>query len=221
MNNIAVLTGDIIDSRKVEDIQLLIEALKYIFKDIELHTSIDFKTEIYRGDSFQVVVTNPKDSLLLAILLRIGLKAKTIVNSKTSSIPIDKLWDARIAIGIGKGEIQSKIIESNGEAFELSGLEFDKLKKEKSKLNISTIWEEENIPLNIIVKLIDITIDKWTKSTSEVAYMYLLKGYTQIQMAEELNISQPAVHKRLTIANIDVIEDSINYIRNKIASENK
>ncbi|MCF6224047.1 MAG: hypothetical protein L3J34_10015 [Flavobacteriaceae bacterium] len=220
MKNIAVLTGDIIGSRKVNNIEDLISALKYVFADIKKNTSIIFDTEIYRGDSFQIVILNPKDALLFAVLVRVGLKAKTTVNSNSTSIPIDKLWDARIAIGVGKAIVKSKIIESNGEAFQLSGLEFDKLKKERSKLNILTVWESQNLTFNIIIKLLDIIIDKWTKLTSEVVYEYLLKNKTQSKMAKQLGISQPAIHKRLSIANIDVIENSINYIGSEIALEN-
>lgn len=220
MKNIAVLTGDIIGSRKVNNIEDLMGVLKRVFADIKKDTSIVFEAEIYRGDSFQIVILNPKDALLFAVLVRVGLKAKTIVKPNSNSIPIYKLWDARIAIGIGEAVIKSKIIESNGEAFQLSGLEFDKLEKERGKLNILTVWKDENTTFNIIVKLLSIIIDKWTKLTSEVVYEYLLKNKTQSEMAKQLGISQPAIHKRLSIANMDVIENSINYISSKIVLEN-
>lgn len=221
MRNIAVLTGDIVGSRKVANTDKLITSLKQIFTDIKLKTGIKFDEEIFRGDSFQIVLYDSKDALLLAILIRIGLRAKTVVGSKTSSIPIHKLWDARIAIGIGKGSVKTKIIESNGEAFQLSGLEFDKLKKAHEKLNILTVWEEKNMHFNIITKLLDVIIDKWTKLTSEVVYEYLLNGSTQSEMAKVLKVSQPAIHKRLSIANIDVIEKSIKYISAEIATKNR
>lgn len=220
MKNIAVLTGDIVGSRKVNNIEDLMGVLKRVFADIKKDTSIVFEAEIYRGDSFQIVILNPKDALLFAVLVRVGLKAKTIVKPNSNSIPIYKLWDARIAIGIGEAVIKSKIIESNGEAFQLSGLEFDKLEKERGKLNILTVWKDENTTFNIIVKLLSIIIDKWTKLTSEVVYEYLLKNKTQSEMAKQLGISQPAIHKRLSIANMDVIENSINYISSKIVLEN-
>lgn len=220
MKNIAVLTGDLIGSRKVNNIEDLMGVLKRVFADIKKDTSIVFEAEIYRGDSFQIVILNPKDALLFAVLVRVGLKAKTIVKPNSNSIPIYKLWDARIAIGIGEAVIKSKIIESNGEAFQLSGLEFDKLEKERGKLNILTVWKDENTTFNIIVKLLSIIIDKWTKLTSEVVYEYLLKNKTQSEMAKQLGISQPAIHKRLSIANMDVIENSINYISSKIVLEN-
>jgi len=220
MKNIAVLTGDIIGSRKVANTVELITSLKQVFTDVKLKTGIKFDEEIFRGDSFQIVLSDSKYALLLAVLIRVGLRAKTVVGSKTSSIPIHKLWDARIAIGIGKGSVKSKIIESNGEAFQLSGLEFDKLKKAHEKLNILTVWEEKNTYFNIIIKLLDIIIDKWTKLTSEVTYEYLLNGSTQSEMAKVLKVSQPAIHKRLSIANIDVIEKSIKYISAEIAAKN-
>lgn len=220
MKNIAVLTGDIIGSRKVVNTTKLIASLKQVFTDIESETKIKFKEEIFRGDSFQIVLSDSENALLLAVLIRVGLRAKTVVDSKTSSIPIHKLWDARIAIGIGEGSVKTKIIESNGEAFQLSGLEFDKLKKAHEKLNILTVWEDSNEHFNVIVKLLDVIIDKWTKLTSEVVYEYLLTGSTQSEMAKILKVSQPAIHKRLSIANIDVIEKSIKYINAEIAIKN-
>lgn len=220
MKNIAVLTGDIIGSRKVADTEGLIASLKQVFSTIKKETYLKFDKEIFRGDSFQIVLYNSKDALLLALLIRIGLRSKTVIDSKSSSIPLHKLWDARIAIGIGKGKVKSKIIESNGEAFQLSGLEFDKLKKAHEKLNVLTVWEEKNEYFNIIVKLLDVIISKWTKLTSEVVFKYLLKDSTQSELAKSLKVSQPAIHKRLSIANIDVIEKSIQYISQQIASKN-
>ncbi len=217
MKHIAILTGDLIASRKADNIAMLIDSLNLVFEEIRNYAGIAFDAEVFRGDSFQIALQNPKDAVLLAVLIRVGLRSKTINNQ---SMSIHKLWDARIAIGIGNGNVKNKIVESNGEAFELSGIEFDKLKKKHEKLHILTAWKTQNASFDIIVKLLDVMIDRWTNLTSEVVYEYLLKGSTQSEMAKELNVSQPAINKRLNGANIYVIENSIRYISDTIALEN-
>lgn len=89
--------------------------------------------EMYRGDSFQVVVDNPELALSVAIALRAKLKASTPDKSE--------VWDARLSLGIGDVSFASgNILTSDGEAFRLSGRAFDNIGKKR--LCISTPWAE-------------------------------------------------------------------------------
>lgn len=101
---IAVLTGDIINSKKVNSEEWLPKLKDYFIKV----TNNAEKWEIYRGDSFQIQV-NIEEALITAICIRALIKT----NSKI---------DVRISIGIGDVSFKGKkVIESNGTAFINSG----------------------------------------------------------------------------------------------------
>lgn len=115
-----VITGDIVNSTALSmtSKERLIEVLKQIAE--ELDESFDLSMELYRGDSFQILVENPVHTLKVAVLLRAGLKANT-VNS-------DILWDARVSVGVGEVTYLSKrLAVSDGGAFRLSGHGLDNI----------------------------------------------------------------------------------------------
>ena len=108
----AVITGDIINSRKV-DPSAWISILKELFQKYGTEPK---NWEIYRGDSFQLVI-NAHEALEIAILIKSAIKK------------ID-LLDVRMAIGLGEIEYRSeRITESNGTAFLNSETQFEELKK--------------------------------------------------------------------------------------------
>jgi hypothetical protein len=97
------------------------ERLKECFERIWQRTE---RLEIYRGDSFQLVV-DPADALVIVLLLKATIKQH-------------KALDVRMAIGIGTIDYTSKVTESNGSAFINSGECFEGLKKQT--LGIQTPW---------------------------------------------------------------------------------
>ena len=72
-----VITGDLVNSTNiaVEWRQTVVDALNACVTDFSPLTPI--KIEMYRGDSFQVVVDNPELSLTIAIAIRAKLRAST------------------------------------------------------------------------------------------------------------------------------------------------
>ena len=203
----AVLTGDIVKSRKLPkgEIENVIELVKKTFADAQkkiLGTKIYF--QIYRGDSFQAVISKPELALIIALMLRTRLRSfvprtksrKNIMSKKTVSYAYS---DARIAIGIGKIENLKKrnILESQGEAFVLSGHLFENIDKKNDRLAIKTIWNDINKELQVETKLADAIISRWTPKTAEAVYLYFTVNKNQSMIARKLQISQPALHKRL------------------------
>ncbi|NJO91383.1 MAG: hypothetical protein HC831_22275 [Chloroflexia bacterium] len=214
MNFKAVITGDIVHSRRIEDLQALLQVLKKTIPEIEKQLKFKIYFEFYRGDSFQLLINKPEDIIKLAILLRSKLRSMTpCLKSDDTNVPLDELWDARISIGIGEADKPaSRVVESTGEVFELSGKQLDNMKNIQDRIRLISAWKELNHQFEIIAKLSDAIISKWTLSSCEAAYRRILFGETQKQIAQKLKISQPAVHKRLSIANIDAIESMINYL---------
>lgn len=214
----AVLTGDLIGSRQLKSsgisyIEHLNKSLEYVGREYLLPPFI------YRGDSFQGITSEPESALKDAILLRLRLISGFNVEEKFPRI------DARVSIGVGEidrlpdeGYRLGDVGEMNGEAFEYSGLQLDRIKNERRNLAVKTPWEETNQELEIHCKMIDRLIDRWTKKKCE-AVMYRLEGRTLKEIGEMLNIDGSAVHYRLAQTDYEIVELIIqrysDVIRNK------
>ena len=215
MGKVAVLTGDFVKSRTIKegDIEKVIDLLKETFNELNrkiLSNKASF--QIYRGDSFQAIIPNLELALVTAIIIRARLRAfesgYKVIDTKKSDKPINYAYtDARIAIGIGEVSYWGEeISESQGEAFQKSGYLLDKLKKENERLGIDTPWGNINKELHVESKLADAVISRWTANTSMAVFLNLLDKKNQSKLARILNISQPALHKRLvTYGNIGCI----------------
>src|SRR5690606_29103247 len=209
---IAVLTGDIVASRKTENRAGLTDTLKFIFKNIN-KTILSQKEgfEIFRGDSFQGLIREPHKDLLIAVLIRAGLKTGQMLHIKEASIKSEKeFYDSRIGIGLGEISYEGKkIIESDGEAFHRSGEILEKLSDTNDRIAINTPWEKINEELKVSTMMADALIKKWTPAAAQAIYYSLLYNSTQKELSERLSISQPAIHKRLAQADASAIKTYI------------
>lgn len=202
MKTIAVITGDIINSREIENKELLIKILNEIFHEIEEKFNFIYPFEIFRGDSMQAVLKNSKYALRVIYLLKSGLL------SKSSEY---QLYNIRIVAGIGKVDFLQKDVKiSNGSAFELSGTELDNLKHLGKTISVMTESKKYNEMLSVMNTFAEVCIQKWSKLSAEVVFLSLMYNYKQQQIAQILEISQSAVQQRLSSANYEVL---LNYIR--------
>ena len=166
--------------------------------------------KIFRGDSFQMLFENMQEALKRSIQLRCWFK-------KNSS-ELRYILDAKMAIGIGAISYHGKtVLDSDGEAFHLSGRTFDAM-EEDEHLSIVTTDKWKNEQLKVILNLADIIISNWTINQAEVIYL-LLEGKTQQQMADELKIAQSAVNNRIKLSKWKEIEKTIQYIATLIDQE--
>lgn len=197
---VSILTGDIIQSRRSKP-SVWLRALKKEFDKIGPSPR---KWEIFRGDSFQVELSQPEDSFMTAMKIRSLLKAKSL--------------DVRMAIGVGeKDHSAASILESNGQAFVLSGAKFESLKKEKQTLAIKTPWPEFDGDMNIVLKLASIAMSKWTPNSAEAMKMALEKpDLIQVALGKKLGIKQNAVSGRLKRAYFDELTEVDALFRKKI-----
>ncbi len=216
----AVITGDLVKSRSIKDIDIssVINSLKDTFGEINrLLLNGEGTFEIFRGDSFQGLIPKPELALLIAIIIRARLRTyePSMGNAGSNKIIKPMLYsfsDARIAIGVGTIRYNAdRITESQGEAFQKSGHSFDVMKKDNERLTIVTPWENINEELEVECKLADALISRWTASTAEAMYHHLLYDINQKELATQLEITQPGVHKRLVIyGNINSIRALLN-----------
>ncbi len=197
--NYAVITGDIVDSTGIQGDYK--EILEGIASDIQKHQDKGFRFEIYRGDSFQGLITDPVQALKIGILYRAGLRRYTKGNS------VENIWDARIAIGIGTIKdvdttIDLKLNSADGEAFVRSGRSLNSMKHEGLQLKICTGDQTLDDEFTAVCPLLDAIIGRWTTSQAEAVYMQLLEGITQEEIGRRLGISQRASGKRLESSTI-------------------
>jgi hypothetical protein len=199
---ISVITGDIVNSRKVPASAWL-NLLKL---ELNCYGPGPEFWEIYGGDTFQFRVDDPLQSFMAAI------RIKTIIK-------MVKPLDVRLAIGIGdmnyKGE---KITESNGPAFIHSGEKFAQLKKEKQLLAVKSPWPEFDAMINLCLKLAMLSADNWSLKSAEAVNLKLLHpDVSQDELGAMLgNLKQNAISSRLSRAHYDELMEVNQLFINKL-----
>lgn len=196
----SVITGDIIGSRQQKS-EHWVEDLKKILTPFGKTPN---QWEVYRGDEFQIEVTNPEDALLAAILVKAHLRA---IKS-----------DARMSIGFGdKTHNAQKISESNGTAFIHSGELFETLKKQKVTLAMRTGDSDIDEKLNLMIQLALTFMDNWLVQSAEfVALAIENPTLSQEELGQKLGINQAAVSRRQKRAQFDLVMNLDRYFRTQI-----
>lgn len=189
----AVLTGDIVNSTKltVARGRKLSEVIAGLFAD--------HRFEFYRGDSFQAYLRQPDTALQLALLCR---SAAIGIAREDKSV----MSDVRISIGIGPVNTPVRSLKTaQGEAFTLSGRQFDEIAKSNTRLAISSANELANEGLAVIAGYINSIFDSMTGKQAEVVFL-LLKGDSQQDVAKKLRKTKSTIHQRVSAARWQEIE---------------
>lgn len=203
----AVLTGDLVKStKKINKRDLVMSVIKDSFKlvDDTFPGLMYAPFYIYRGDSFQGVMSQPETALRAAIIMRTGLLFGFDRQVKAEAL------DTRIVIGIGTIDFLPKRrgAEGDGIAFRLSGKTLDKKEKDR-RLLIRTPWEELNKELDTECALFDALVNRWSPEQAQAIHLRIKKeeGLTQQEIARNLGITQPAVRSRLHGAGNWAVEE--------------
>jgi hypothetical protein len=176
----AVLTGDLIKSSKMsneqrQDTLSTISQLASHIPDIFPEIGIT-GPEIFRGDSWQLLLSQPQYALHVAAIIRAGLKSR-------------KLLDTRIGIGLGNAEMLGNDLgQSDGAVFRLSGKALDELKRGDTlacKFEESTIFRESSeLFLNSSLKFAARFMEDWSHLEA-FAISRALEGKTHQYIAGE------------------------------------
>ena len=203
----AVLTGDIVNSSSMSD-----ERLKRV-RSIVLNSAeaiagwqedlVAGDAEFFRGDSWQVLLTQPGFSLRAATFVRTRLLA-----SET---------DSRISVGIGDvSTIDKKRISlSSGEAFTLSGQALDALKRSGVFLVMSPRFEVAGDLAPAVFDLCNALVSGWTTRQCEIAGIALdPEMVTQSDILDHLgeSISVQSVGKTLRSMSFDILADVLTML---------
>lgn len=208
---IAILTADIINSRKLVNQEIWINPLKELLVS---YGETPKKWEILRGDYFQIEVEDPMEALLLSFKIKALMKSILVTQGQKRPSSID----VRMAIGLGTKEYSAdRISESNGTAFIHSGEKFEKLKKEKTSLAIQSSFPNFDYEMNLYLKLALIQMDVWTVN-SAVLLTTLFKNpeRKQAEIGTILGIGQNSVSGRFKRACVDEILELDKMYRYKL-----
>jgi len=208
---VAVITGDIVASRKLNNQEKWLLPLKNLLSGWGERPR---DWELDRGDFFQVEIQSPKDALKCAFEIKALIK-KVTANDKNKRTGV---IDIRMAIGIGDKTYSGETIkESNGTAFIHSGEKFDLLKKENVTLGIKTPWQDFDEEINLYLRLAGIFMDRWSVSSAElIEIIFNFPNLTQEEIGKKLGIKQSGVSGRWNRAYADELLDIEKVFKKKI-----
>lgn len=176
---IAIITGDIINSREDKSLTWLSE-LKGV---LTLYGKEPEYWQIYRGDSFQLKI-EPEKALLVAFHIKAIIKQT-------------KSQDVRMSIGLGEeNNSAEKITESNGSAYIRSGACFESLKK--NTLAIQSDNTTVDTTINLMLTISSLITNNWSKTVAEVISIALQHpDMQQSEVANMLNKSQSSISEAM------------------------
>lgn len=202
----SVITGDIVKSSKLslDQHKQLIKVMRSCSKDISkvFPDALKYEPELFRGDSWQLLIKKTELAFSIALFYRAYLKAKM----QLSSI------DARMAISIGTVDF----VEASfgiGDAYKISGKALDKKGKRKIKF-VSDIIPNSDV-IDLIIYNTDFISSRWTSNQCKIVLL-ALQNMDQKAIASKLRITQQAVSKQIDSAGWAIVSESITYFKNAI-----
>ncbi|SDG14287.1 SatD family (SatD) [Methanolobus vulcani] len=208
----AVITGDLVSSSDMDysDRESLLSVMHDSFSFVKNCLYLDggkiMPFEISRGDSFQTVVRNPKDALLISVLLLLKLS----VGENGQRL------ESRFSIGIGSVEYfpdSGSVGEADGQAFRFSGKELDNMKEQEKQLLITTANPALNLMLESQCAFFDNMVARWTDVQKEIL-LEKLSGLTQDEIASKLGKSQSSISQSLKAAGFDALRKFLDNYAN-------
>jgi|GEM_PF-1011066 len=196
----AVITADVDNSMKLSkhDLTRLINCVEQLTNTFLADGRV-IVSEFFRGDGFQMVVTNPADALEIAMTIKASVNGLDNLDEGRLKRGQSINTDVTISIAIGDTNATENIRTNNEDVFVLSGRGLEALKEKKQSIGVFSNALSMQNELLTSLALWDFIMKTWTKKSAEV-FSCKLKGRLEKEIAEELGISQPAVNHRATRA---------------------
>jgi hypothetical protein len=212
----AIITGDIVASsllssnRRKMLHKVMVDSSKVLqdeFKDAVL-----MGVDIFRGDSWQIILSKPAKALRLALFYRAILRAKMESHR----------FDTRMAIALGHVDFipGNRASEGYGEAYQLSGKALESMPKARNMSFVFPGMELEK-GLNVVIQLIDSISSRWSDKQA-LAVTGGLRGWKQEKIAEKWwkkKVSQQAVAQHLSRAGWYPVEKGILFFEQCLREE--
>ena len=190
----AVLTGDIIKSKKLspEQLEAVRRRIAWAVSIINSRwpRTVLGETDFFRGDGWQILLAGPE------LALRAGLMIRT-------SLVAFEDTDSRVAIGVGPVEQikEDRISQSIGRAFELSGQALDDLKTNQGFDLLSEGPNDDNGRLlRPSIHLCDALVRRLSPRQAE-AIFWAVQGYKHEEIAGKM---EPPVDRSMVTKNLSV-----------------
>ncbi|HSH50083.1 MAG TPA: hypothetical protein VK991_16035, partial [Halomonas sp.] len=170
---IAVLTGDLIDSRLDEHGVSPLAALEQVLDALAEH--YDARYQRFRGDGFQLALPRAEDGIEAAVLLRAGLMRHGDGGRR---------HDCRLAVAAGLDDWRpgQPLHSAMGEVFVASGLALDALAEQSlpaRQLSLAITDAAEDSALGVLIHYLDDQLGDWSAQAAEAVYLKLLHDETQ------------------------------------------
>ncbi|XKE46846.1 hypothetical protein LG302_06850 [Halomonas organivorans] len=210
VSRLAVLTGDVIESRRIADARCLHRTLEAALAELADHH--DGAYQRYRGDGFQLALPDPAAAVDAAVTLRASLIERS---------EADQRWDARVAIAVGADTLPpaDDLASADGPVFVASGRALDALARRDEHLALAMTTEAVEPCLALVLRYLDELVEGWSPYSAEIVRLRLRHEETQQALAERLGIRQPSVHKRLRAARWPLLVDTLALFRKRLAEE--
>lgn len=207
----SVITGDIVKSSRlsIEQHKKLVKVMRSCSKEVQkvFPGSLKYEPELFRGDSWQLLIKKPEEALSIALFYRAYLKANMMISK----------IDSRMAISVGTVDY----VESSfgiGDAYKNSGKALDK--KGKRKLKFVSDFVANSDIIDLIIYNVDFISTRWTSNQSKIILL-ALQNMDQNSIAVKLKISQQAVSKHLDVTGWDIVISNINYFKSVLFVSDK
>ena len=202
-----VLTGDITDSQSYndEDFRNILAALKQHLSNYA--KQYDGHFDIYRGDAFQLAVSQPQYSMHIALGLRLALKAHT------PSV------DVRISVAVGEAHYRPNEVKTGtGDAFVLSGRGLDSIKP--NYLAFSSSNTELESKTQLLTRFADTHVSGLTQTQSETLLAYLeASDKSHENIAALLDKNRSNVSRILNASNYKLVAEYLEYMKHAIDAQ--
>ena len=212
---IATISADIVRSTSMDTADLLDlrKGLQGLISNLEKDIP-GFWARIVRGDSLECVVPDSRDSLRIAILLKLFVKMR--VADYTCSEMLQR-HGIRFSIAVGDLKYADKdddIID--GPAIYLSGRNLDEISRKGGRMSVFELDREprslSKVPDSYVALVCDL-VDSYSAKQSAVVY-YKLLGFKEVEISERIGIYQSSVNVRATNAQWGLLNMAIKDFEN-------
>lgn len=209
----AVIAGELAEAKKVSHADLgkipdiLRDSISEVNKQVAREYRLEYET--IRMDEFLCVSEHPTSAMHALISLASDFRFRSYKE-------LNIRCDLRLSMGIAPVELMKRNLrESDGMAFRFADQALREMKRNQ-RLRVTTINEDINEEFNVNCAFMDILIHDWSDEQAEALFMRL-SGKNQMEISKELDISQPAVNRRLKAAHFEAIESFIQRYETQIS----
>ena len=209
----AVITGDVIGSSRLADAarERLVSDLYAAFEAVRKapHLEAVLAFEVFRGDSWQLYVSDPSEAFHVALAFRAQFKASTGT-------------DTRLALAVGRISTLDleRVSQSDGDAFTMSGRGLDSLRRRTIACWLLESTNDTRQRLfDAIASGAGAFASEWTQAQAQAVALALLLDTEEVSALQEeiasvwkpRPVRQQTVSEHLVKARWDEIAEFLDY----------